>query len=397
MNNLVKSRKIVHEQHKQIKPLCIVSDFHGIFEAMDFVRNKIEQDNERVAILGDCMDRGVEGMKVLSEIKSMEESGKDIMYLPGNHDDMLYLRFKSVIESYADFKNTSNLDEYNLEYLRGDIINIIRLSKYGFYAKVNGQLPTLDEILKMCGTLDGTKEFLELMLWLEQQPILRIETDCDGRKIAMGHAAFDMDVYREKKNYCLRDKAETDSVFEELKINAPDSQEFCIAKSNISKAYTSLWYRNPNDNGNFDFNNVVKLPNLSEADMIVVGHSPKQMEVEIIGENITRKAIDVDGGTVECYKSGEGKILKFEPYKEIMPTKEVVESFKNPKVIMPSTVLKISDLYRQDAKEQNQEDVEEQDDVKIWTSSKSKEEESVKIWVPRSEKNKKEKNIDKFI
>lgn len=73
--------------------------------------------------------------------------------------------------------------------------------------------------------------------------------------------------------------------------------------------------------------NVVRLPDESEADVLVVGHNPKQEEVEIIGENLTRKAICVDGGTVECYLSGEGEMLKFEPFRESLPSKIMVPSF----------------------------------------------------------------------
>lgn len=383
MNSLVKSRKKFNEQSKHCKPLCIVSDFHGVYEAMDFVRDKINRDNERVAILGDCMDRGTQGMRILSEIKAMEESGKDIMYLPGNHDDMLYLRYKNVIDNYRQFKNVNMANDDMLEDFGEVIYNIARSSKYEPCAKSNGQIRTFEEIEKMCKTIDGTKEFLELMLWLEKQPILRIEVDCNGRKIAMGHAAFDMDVYNKKETYNLKDKAEDDKVYENLRTNAPDSQEYSDIRTKISKIYTCLWYRNPNENGNYNFNNVVKLPDMSEADIIVVGHSPRQMEVEIIGENITRTAVDVDGGIVECYMLGRNAILKFEPHKDIVPTEEFIESLKINERTAFSTMLKISDLLPSN-------DTEKQDDVKIWKSDKSEEEEeeaTVKIWIPKSKRN----------
>lgn len=385
MDKIVKDEKNFANNIIQEKPICIVSDFHGIYEAMNLVRKKIREEHEKVAILGDCMDRGNEGMKIMSEIKSMEENDEDIIYIPGNHDDLLYLNFKIVIDEYRRLKDEDRINDEDLKDLGKVIFNIIYRIQNELYAKANGLVPTMQEIGCMCATLEGVKDFLDLMLWLENQPLLRIELDCDGKKIAMGHAAFDMDLYNQEELFTLRTKAQDEEIYGNLKNHASDSQDFFESKKKVAKAFTCLWYRNPNDMKDIDFDRTVRLPRVSEADIIVVGHSPQQMEVEIIGENITRKAIDVDGGTVECYMSGKGKMLKFEPHKEEEPTYEEVQSFKNPKKLGNNNVLRISDLLN------GENSTYEQDDVKVYIpkgyeEEEEEEEEVVKIWVPKSKK-----------
>ncbi len=306
---------------EQNKPLFIVSDFHGVYDAIEVVEDKLEKKNRRVVILGDCMDRGNGGIHLLSRIKELSENGESISYLPGNHDDALYMKFRHFIELYRH--NKRNITEEMVTVFSG----YLRAAKYDVFARANGQIPTFNEIIEMTSTPEGLRDFFELMIWLENQPLLKIETDCDGRKIAMGHASFDMDLYEMETPLTLYSKSMIDKRYEELSISNRDSEEFEEISKKHKKSFSCLWYRNPNDDDTVNLNGVVRLPDKSEADIIVVGHTPKQEEVEIIGENMTRTAIDVDGGTVECYLSGEGEMVKFEPFRDSIPKKIIVTSF----------------------------------------------------------------------
>ena len=305
----------------QNKPLFIVSDFHGVYDAMEVVEDRLEKKNRRIIILGDCMDRGNAGIRILSRIKELIESGENVIYLPGNHDDALYMKFRHFVELYRN--NERELTEEMVTVFGG----FLRASKYDVLARANGQIPTFNEIIDMTKTPDGLREFFELMIWHENQPLLKIETDYDGRKIALGHASFDMDMYEMDEPLTLRSKAMLDKRYEELISSNPESEEFGEVSKKHKKAFACLWYRNPDDDDSINLDGVVRLPDKSEADVIVVGHTPKQEEVEIIGENTTRTAIDVDGGTVECYLSGEGEMVKFEPFRDSLPKKIMVTSF----------------------------------------------------------------------
>ena len=84
-------------QQEQSKPLFIVSDFHGVYDAIELVEDKLNNKNRRVVILGDCMDRGNEGMRLLSRIKELIENGESLTYIPANHDYVLYTKFMHFI------------------------------------------------------------------------------------------------------------------------------------------------------------------------------------------------------------------------------------------------------------------------------------------------------------
>lgn len=324
MNNFMDDERL-----ERSKPLFIVSDFHGVYDVMDLVKSKLIKGNRRVVVLGDCMDRGNEGIHILQEIKALSERGESIMYLPGNHDEVLYSKLRRFIELYRVHKVKNNMSEEMINDFISIFRNVVRTEvRFDILGKYNGQLPTFCEIAKMTEHDEGVFAFLDLMLWLEDQPLLAIETDCDGRKIALSHAAFDMELYKLDKPLTLKTKAMIDKRYEELEsLSDRNIEEYERIKRLYNKAHVCLWYRNPNDTNSRNQNGIVTLPDESESDVIVVGHTPRQIEVKIIGENMTRTAIDVDGGTVECYLSGNGEILKFEPYRESLPSKVMVSSF----------------------------------------------------------------------
>ena len=338
---------------EQNKPLFIVSDFHGVYDAIEVVEDKLEKKNRRVVILGDCMDRGNGGIHLLAKIKELSENGESISYLPGNHDDALYMKFRHFIELYRH--NKKEITEEMVIVFSG----YLKAAKYDVFARANGQIPTFNEIIEMTSTPEGLRNFFDLMVWLENQPLLKIETDYDGRKVAMGHASFDMDLYEMEKPLTLYSKAMIDKRYEELAISNRDSEEFEEISKKHKKAFACLWYRNPNDDDSMNLNGVVRLPDKTEADIIVVGHTPKQEEVEIIGENMTRTAIDVDGGTVECYLSGEGEMVKFEPFRDSIPKKIMVTSFVIVGKKGAYEKLGLMDEYN---KNENDSEIEEDDD-----------------------------------
>ena len=70
-------------QQEECKMIYVMSDIHGCFEKYEMMKNKIGFSKEDMLyILGDVVDRGPSGMKVLLDIAQHE----NILLLRGNHD-----------------------------------------------------------------------------------------------------------------------------------------------------------------------------------------------------------------------------------------------------------------------------------------------------------------------
>ena len=261
--------------------ICVVSDFHGERECLKRVFELIKL-GKKVIILGDATDRGNDGIEILLNIKAMQtRPGNAVEYLPGNHDEFLYKALYKGMREYESTGNISNLREEALKMCEYYLNNL----DY----KGNGLTPTCQKLEKLL--IDNPQEVYNLGRWLESQPLMRIEQD-NKKRLALGHAAFDMDLYR--KGYTLRD-------YFEDRIN---HNYFWYKKADIC-----LWYRKNDHKSVEDAKWLLTLPNTAEATDIIVGHTPEAMQVKLYGKNGTREAVCVDYGTkssMGVYDSREG-------------------------------------------------------------------------------------------
>lgn len=256
------------------KDLYVVSDFHGNIEGYNKAVTKLMAGN-RIIILGDAMDRGEYGMEILEGIKNLNKSGYDIEYIPGNHDEFLY---KCLHDGMRKFEQTRNINDFKSIVTRNAQITME-------YQERNGVVPTYQKVIKMANT--SPQKLYNLGIWLENQPLLRIESD-SRKRVALGHAAFDMDVYN--FGYTLRDHIEK---------RYPNLYE---------KAQACLWYR---DSPQFDeMKNILVLPDTQIADDIVVGHTASE-SIRIVGKNGTRIATSVDGNLNHNLKIGNNILKKY--------------------------------------------------------------------------------------
>ena len=80
------------------------SDLHGKYNIFKSILNKIDE-TDRVIVLGDVVDRGENGFRILKEILS----DKRFILLKGNHEDMFY----DDIKEWHKWEGRSDLHCYN--------------------------------------------------------------------------------------------------------------------------------------------------------------------------------------------------------------------------------------------------------------------------------------------
>ena len=245
--------------------IYVVSDFHGEEKALNKAIEKINL-GKKVIVLGDATDRGNNGLEIIKDIINMQKMGAKIEYMPGNHDEFLYDALYDGMRKYESTGDIRYLQNYGIKACENHFKNQI--------SQQNGLVPTFQKLREMLQK--DPQEVYNLGRWLEEQPLLRMEYD-NGKRIALGHASFDMDLY--KRGYNLR------NYFEDRE------------KSNVlsEKARLCLWYRDDLPEDTQSAKNCLVLPNENEATNIVVGHTPYAGNVRLCGKNGERTALCVDG------------------------------------------------------------------------------------------------------
>lgn len=242
---------------KKKNSFIVLSDFHSIKYPLEKIKKYYINEYEYIYILGDCMDRGTDGIgtggiDILYEIMSLSEKYPNrIKYVPGNHDNMLLL---------ALHKGGS----------------------YKIHLQQNGGENTINECIMLKEV--NPNKYNKLINWLMHQPIQRIHK-YKGKTYVMAHAFFNQKIYESNPDYNLKDFLfETD-----------------IKKQ--KKVEQILWFRNGKY---YDRND---LPTY-EATM-VVGHTPTDLEYnsKLELENSLGKKIKV-----QCVDGGitySGTMLKY--------------------------------------------------------------------------------------
>lgn len=88
--------------------IYVISDVHGCYELFLKMLNKIEfSDSDTLYILGDILDRGKDGMKILKYIKNKQ----NIIPLLGNHEYTAYSVLKRLYSPVP--KGENKLDYFN--------------------------------------------------------------------------------------------------------------------------------------------------------------------------------------------------------------------------------------------------------------------------------------------
>ena len=76
-----------------------ISDIHGLLDKYEKVLNYVK-DKDTLYILGDVIDRGKDGLKILNDI----EKRKNIIFIVGNHELFLYNYLKTLNNEFENKK-----------------------------------------------------------------------------------------------------------------------------------------------------------------------------------------------------------------------------------------------------------------------------------------------------
>lgn len=96
-----------------------ISDLHGRYDRYEKVLDKI-QDTDELYVLGDCIDRGKEGLKILKDIKARN----NVHLILGNHELLLLDALFPLYEGKATFDEVMDTDEYDLWMYNGGYTTI---------------------------------------------------------------------------------------------------------------------------------------------------------------------------------------------------------------------------------------------------------------------------------
>ena len=91
-----------------------ISDLHGRYDRYEKVLEKI-QDTDELYVLGDCIDRGKDGLKILNDIKERN----NVHLLMGNHELLLLDALFPLYEGKATLEEVMDTDEYDLWMYNG--------------------------------------------------------------------------------------------------------------------------------------------------------------------------------------------------------------------------------------------------------------------------------------
>lgn len=138
------------KQNQSQQPCVYVcSDIHGEFEAYKTVIDRLGKD-DKLYILGDVIDRGEDGIKILQDIMQRQEKGQ-VELLMGNHENLMIqtllgnknLKYEDVWlkgngaekTTYKDFKNLPKVEQEKIvEFLENiPIYKQIKVGNQNYY------------------------------------------------------------------------------------------------------------------------------------------------------------------------------------------------------------------------------------------------------------------------
>ena len=256
-----------------------ISDFHSnrwpLDEKIPFYLNEYDF----IYILGDATDRGNDkygnvlngkgGLNLLLDIMDLSKKypGR-IIYIPGNHDELLY--------DYAAHKNTEIGQE-----MMGSLY-------YNYGADTVKDIDNLEKT--------NPVKFHELINWLGNLPLQRTHL-YKGKSYSLAHAFFNQNIYRENPNFSLEDLYRSHN-----------------GRYDGYSPYSQIiWYRKKDNM--YSSENPYNKEDVPANTTIIIGHTPTQirkgvnLDLRNCKDGIT-KVICVDGGI--AYQTTNDIMSKYE-------------------------------------------------------------------------------------
>lgn len=182
----------------------VMSDIHGCYDKYRKMLEKISLSGEdTLYILGDVVDRGPEGMKVLLDIGKR----KNVVLLRGNHDQQVVILL-SVLHKLEDGSCPKELVEL-----------------YGMWLSDGGE-PTLAEYLML------TDEEREAALSVLRNSLVSKEIEVNGKAFLLAHTVPEVDIICDYEEWGL----------DEFILGEPDYEEVYFDDKYIVTGHTPTYY-----------------------------------------------------------------------------------------------------------------------------------------------------------
>ncbi len=174
--------------------IYVMSDLHGCYKQYRQMLDKINfSQNDELYIIGDVIDRGEHGIKIMQDILRLQHVGYKITLLIGNHEFIA-----SQILSVFSLPITLN---YPIGEELQELLNMWIL---------DGGKPTLTEFVKLCA-----QEQNQIYELLQSLPLCH-ELQIDGKDYILVHAGFEnftperrLDKYDENELLFVRAELDT--------------------------------------------------------------------------------------------------------------------------------------------------------------------------------------------
>ena len=176
-----------------MKKIFAIGDIHGSANKLGTLMEKIPIDytNDILVFIGDYIDRGPSSFEVVDYLVKLKQEHPDIVFLKGNHEDMLqkYLegidRFtylfnggQQTLDSYLNRKNKSEFSPIPANHLE-------------FYKSLVLHYQTEDYIFVHAGMRENVplkKQKPEELMWIRED-FIHSKFDF-GKRVIFGHTPF---------------------------------------------------------------------------------------------------------------------------------------------------------------------------------------------------------------
>ena len=176
-----------------MKKIFAIGDIHGTVDKLAVLMDKIPIDftNDILVFIGDYIDRGPSSFEVVDYLVGLKQDHPDIVFLKGNHEDMLqrYLagsdRFtylfnggQQTLDSYLNRENKSEFSPIPADHL-------------DFYESLVLHYETEDYIFVHAGMRENVplkKQKPQELMWIRED---FIDSEFNfGKKVIFGHTPF---------------------------------------------------------------------------------------------------------------------------------------------------------------------------------------------------------------
>lgn len=174
--------------------IIVVADIHGDDDKFRKALKSVSlKKTDKLILLGDLIDRGKNSKKVLDTLQLLKDSGfKNIIYIRGNHEQMLLDAFENEEKEYVWLKNGG---DKTLKSFRVNFANQIP----AFYIElIKSSIPYYEYekyIFVHAGLnfeLDNPLEDLHSMMWIRDISVdLYNKSKYSDRKIIHGHTPIE--------------------------------------------------------------------------------------------------------------------------------------------------------------------------------------------------------------